>query len=112
VKRKLLVGVALVGLAAGLSAHDHKQTLLSYVGENPSTGDQWMRPAVAPLVEVHVMEGHKPTLDHRSIMCSWSTRDKQQLLADGTTLTSRVGVFLCEDGTVLEMTNVYFGEAK
>jgi len=110
--RKLLTALTLALLASGLCAHASRQTLLSYVGENAETHNQWMRPAIAPLVEVHVMEGHQPTLEHRNIMCSWSYRDRQHTLQDGSSLNARVGVFLCEDGTVLELTNVYFGEAK
>ena len=111
-RRKLLTALTLALLALPLCANTSKQTLLSYVGDNPDTGGYWMRPMVAPLVEVKVMEGKKPTLDHRTIMCSWSYRDRTHQLADGTQLSARVGVFLCEDGTVLELTNVYFGEAK
>ena len=108
--KKVAVALTLALLGAVALRSNAKQILLTFV---PTQGDSlWVQPMVAPLVEVKLLEGKAPSKDRRSIMCTQIVRDRTNTLASGDAVISHVVVFLCEDGTALEMTNVYFGEAK
>jgi hypothetical protein len=109
--KKALVALTLALLGAAALRSNAKQILLTFVPtQDHST--IWVQPMLAPVVEVKVLEGKAPSKDRRTIMCTQIYRDKHSVLADGSEATSHVVVFLCEDGTALEMTNVYFGEVK
>lgn len=107
--RKLLTALALALLSVPAVRPNTKQILFEYI---PTKTDLWLRPMVAPLVQVKVLEGKAPNeSDRRTVMCTQIYKD-HTTMRDGVEVVSHVVVFLCEDGTALEMTNVYFGDTK
>jgi hypothetical protein len=111
VRRKILTGIFLAASAACFVRANSKQILLEYVPTNDKDS-LWVRPMVAPLMQVRILEGKAPSAsDRRTVMCTQVYRDHKGV-RDGVETVSHVVVFLCEDGTALEMTNVYFGEVK
>jgi hypothetical protein len=112
VRRKLLTALILGAFSVGLSAHPtSRQILLEYV-PTQDKDSHWVRPMIAPLLQVQILEGKAPAQgDRRTTMCTQVYRDHKGT-RDGVEVVSHVVVFLCEDGTALEMTNVYFGEVK
>lgn len=110
--RSLVAGLLLAGLSMPVLRTSHKTTVLTYVDDD-TNGEQWVQPALAPMLEVKPKDpAKKLSKEHKSVVCSWTIGEKKLVVQheDGTfeNLHSHVGVFNCENGVELELTNLSF----